>query len=70
MPTLTFKNISVLVKQSQTNHTLNKSAQACVFRTSMFSQHAEETTKGKPTFAVSFSDIPWDKLSNIMNNGE
>jgi len=34
----------------------------------MFRQHAEETTKGKLTFADSFSDIPWEKLSNLINN--
>lgn len=39
-----------------------------MFRILMFSQHAEETTKGKPAFAVSLSGIQWEKLSNIMNN--
>lgn len=68
IPTLTFKNINIFLKHSQTNHTFNKSAQAWRFRNLMFRQHAEETTKGKLTLVVSFSDIPWEKLSNLTNN--
>lgn len=55
IPTLTFKNITIFLKHSQTSHTFDKSTKACRFRNLTFRQHAEETTKGKLMLAVSFS---------------